>query len=318
MNVSVIVPTRDRPALLARCLQQLLRQHHAGLEVVVVDDGSGELARQQVRQLAAASGARVRLVELGAAGGGGQGPGHARNVGIAAAAGDLIGFCDDDDEWSDPEHLSRAVACLAAAPDVGLYVGNQIGVRDGVVVIDNWLSGLPRASADSPVMLPAAALCQAHTFPHLNTVLARRSALPQPGPFWTAVRYEEDRDFFWRLLDRCERVAVCFKPVAVHHVPDPALQHNASTQHGRRDRLLISAMVARHIALAVRQPALVRLVRHAEGDVSRQLAEMARDEGRRSAARSLAWTALAQRFSWKWLALCCWLSLPAWRPEGSP
>jgi hypothetical protein len=75
-------------------------------------------------------------------------------------------------------------------------------------------------------------------------------------------------------------------------------------------------MVSRHIALEARQPAVLRLARHAEGDVGRQLAEMARAQGRLSTARTLAWAALAQRFSWKWLGMCCWLSLPAWRAEG--
>ncbi|MQA75642.1 MAG: glycosyltransferase, partial [Solirubrobacterales bacterium] len=39
-RISVVVPTRDRPEALARCLAALAGQDVAGLEVIVVDDGS--------------------------------------------------------------------------------------------------------------------------------------------------------------------------------------------------------------------------------------------------------------------------------------
>jgi glycosyltransferase involved in cell wall biosynthesis len=40
--LSVVVPTRDRPTALERCLAALARQTAPSLEVVVVDDAAGD------------------------------------------------------------------------------------------------------------------------------------------------------------------------------------------------------------------------------------------------------------------------------------
>jgi glycosyltransferase involved in cell wall biosynthesis len=89
--VSVVVPTRDRPASLARCLEALAAQRDPGgpFEVVVVDDRS----RHPVEPALAAVRGRLdaRVVP-----GAGAGPAAARNAGAAAAAGELLAFTDDD------------------------------------------------------------------------------------------------------------------------------------------------------------------------------------------------------------------------------
>ncbi len=87
-KVSVVVPTRDRHASLVRTLEALLRQEDApNFEVIVVDDGSEppvEAARLP------------RLLQLRVLRGRGQGPGSARNLGLAAARGEVVLFTDDD------------------------------------------------------------------------------------------------------------------------------------------------------------------------------------------------------------------------------
>ena len=87
-ELSVIVPTRDRPGQLAACLAALKAQTSASFEVVVVDDGSLDAAA-----VAAVVG-RVppaRLVH-----GVGRGPAAARNLGAAAARTSVLCFTDDD------------------------------------------------------------------------------------------------------------------------------------------------------------------------------------------------------------------------------
>jgi glycosyltransferase involved in cell wall biosynthesis len=86
MNVSVVVPTKDRPEKLRRCLASLRRQ---GAELVVVDDGSAEVER--VARIAREAGAELVRLE-------GRGPAAARNAGVAAAGGTVVCFTDDDCE----------------------------------------------------------------------------------------------------------------------------------------------------------------------------------------------------------------------------
>lgn len=112
--VTVVIPTLDRPALLAPTLACLTRQTLPDLEVVVVDDGSKDAAG--VRDVAEAFAPLVRYLRIGNAGEAG-----AVNRGIAAARGRYVSFLSDDDAYA-PELLAEAVAALDRAPDaVGAY-----------------------------------------------------------------------------------------------------------------------------------------------------------------------------------------------------
>ena len=91
-SVSVIVPTRDRPALLDATLAAILAQDYPGeVEVLVVFDQSEVRTALEKSEV----GRAVRVIRnerlSGLAG--------ARNTGILAARGGLVAFCDDDDRW---------------------------------------------------------------------------------------------------------------------------------------------------------------------------------------------------------------------------
>jgi glycosyltransferase involved in cell wall biosynthesis len=85
---SVVVPTRDRPAALAACLEAVDAQTVDSYEVVVVDDASRDPAAVAA---VVARHPRARLLA-----GTGQGPAAARNLGARAARGARICFTDDD------------------------------------------------------------------------------------------------------------------------------------------------------------------------------------------------------------------------------
>jgi len=118
-DVSVVIPTHDRPALLRRALASVERQAFRSLEIVVVDDGDGSGAA-----LAAQSAARpLRTVDNAR-----RGQVAARNRGIAAATGRFIAFLDDDDWWDDDAYLG---AMLAAVPPSGLAYASGLIVPEG-------------------------------------------------------------------------------------------------------------------------------------------------------------------------------------------
>jgi len=112
--LSVVVPTRDRPAALARCLGALARQTAPSLEVVVVDDASDDA--RAVRDAIASACPTARVVA-----GAGRGPAAARNLGVRAARGAIVCFTDDDCH-PDPEWAER----LAAACDGGAAAGTTL------------------------------------------------------------------------------------------------------------------------------------------------------------------------------------------------
>lgn len=87
MKVTVVIPTRDRPAALHSCLVAVRAQQDVTLDLVVVDDGSAN--RAAVAEVAEQFGARLVRLE-------GGGPAAARNAGIAATNADQILMLDDD------------------------------------------------------------------------------------------------------------------------------------------------------------------------------------------------------------------------------
>lgn len=116
-EVSVVIPTYDRPAALARCLAALEQQHYPRdrLEVIVVDDGSPTPAAIIAEQLSD----DFPLVFLRQ---GNAGPAAARNAGASQARGTLLVFTDDDCA-PNPEWLSRLVKSAGSHP--GAVIGGK-------------------------------------------------------------------------------------------------------------------------------------------------------------------------------------------------
>ena len=99
-KISVIVAAYNAEKYIERCIRSILSQH-ADMEVVVVDDGSAD----RTRAILEGYGDSIRLIALAKNGGSAA---AARNIGLAAATGDLIAFCDADD-WYPPGALDRVV-----------------------------------------------------------------------------------------------------------------------------------------------------------------------------------------------------------------
>ncbi|OZM70335.1 glycosyl transferase family 2 [Amycolatopsis antarctica] len=92
-GVSVVIPTRDRPELLARAVRGVLEQEYPGdIECIVVFDRSEP---QDVPVPVTGPHRTLRVT------GNERTPGlaGARNTGILLAAHEVVGHCDDDDVW---------------------------------------------------------------------------------------------------------------------------------------------------------------------------------------------------------------------------
>lgn len=83
--VSVIIPTRNRPALVLRAIHSVLTQSMPDLEVIVVIDGPDSKTEEALETI---QDARVRLLALAERVGGSE----TRNRGVQVARGRWVAF----------------------------------------------------------------------------------------------------------------------------------------------------------------------------------------------------------------------------------
>src|SRR4051812_3421389 len=102
VKVSVVVPVYNPGRYLHRCAESLLGQTLPAdeYEVLFVDDGSTDDSPRYLDHLAAQH-PQVRVIHQENSGW----PGKPRNVGLAAATGTYVFFCDADD-WLAPDALA--------------------------------------------------------------------------------------------------------------------------------------------------------------------------------------------------------------------
>jgi GT2 family glycosyltransferase len=184
-RISVVMPTCRRPALMARCLEALRQQSLPGdaFEIVVVDDGCTDDARDRCAELDARSraggGPAIRYLRPH----GTRGPAAARNRGWRAARGALIAFTDDD-TLPDADWLRHGEAALAASSRVAAW--GRVHVPLPQRMTDN---------ARNTAGLENAVFVTANAF-------VRRAALERVGGFDERYRraWREDTDLYFALL----------------------------------------------------------------------------------------------------------------------
>jgi glycosyltransferase involved in cell wall biosynthesis len=171
---SVIVPTFNRPDMLARAIASIDAQEGVMVELIIVDDGDGESVKL-ARRLAPGS----IVIDNRK-----RGQVRARNIAVAHASRPFIAFLDDDDEWRDPHHLRRAQTALEAGADL-------------------WFAGGVLAEAEGGE-LPFRVPVDAASLEHDNGILVsatcyRRDLHGQLGAFDEALPVYWDWDWFLRI-----------------------------------------------------------------------------------------------------------------------
>lgn len=313
---SVLMPTRNRAALFAVALASVLEQRFRDFEVVVVNDGSSADQEPRYRELVeAVTPELVRLITLVRTERG-HGPGYALNSAAAIARGEYLCFLDDDDQWTDPEHLGRAAAVIAAAaekPD--LIFSDQRAFRNGrpvdeVIWIEDLrgrLRGAPDAAGAYNVTTTELLYCRAHC--HLNTTIVLSAMFHGMGGFDEAQRYEPDRDLYLRAIDIARTIKYLPFVIGRHNIPDPAARASVSTAETEIVKRLNQLRTCDRAVLFARRPELRRHEMRYRAYILKHIATLAARAGQLDRAAYYAREALAAGFTPGWLAMTALLML---------
>lgn len=184
--VSVVIPTYERPTLLARCLAAVGRQtlDPASYEIIIADDANCGETRAVVERTrltqCEAGGPIIRYVTVAPE----HGPAAARNAGWRAAVAPVIAFTDDDCV-PDPDWLKAGLAAM----------------NEGVAGVSGRVVA-PCAARPTDYERNAALLAHAE-FVTANCFY-RRDALQSVGGFDERflLAWREDSDVMFTLLER--------------------------------------------------------------------------------------------------------------------
>jgi len=212
IEISVVIPTYNRPDLLARATASCLVQHGmvAPYEIIVVDNNPDGSAQAGVEAMASRSAVPIRYV-----GEPRSGISHARNAGVAAASGRYIAFLDDDEE-ADPGWLAAhfdAIRRFGADLVIGPVYAS---FPPGTGILDPY----PRSKFTRDVRLPTGS-----PMPRVpgigNTFLDRERCFTDPEPFDPRLGLTggEDTLFMRQLLRRGRKMVWCAEASVRETVP---------------------------------------------------------------------------------------------------
>lgn len=111
VKASVIVAVYNGAKTLTQTIESILSQAYDNFELLLIDDGSTDESKNLIEKYLEDERVKYFKKQNG-------GVASARNFGIARATGEVIGFCDQDDQWL-PQKLEKQIP-LFSDPDVGL------------------------------------------------------------------------------------------------------------------------------------------------------------------------------------------------------
>lgn len=182
-HVSVVIPVYNGDRFLAAAIQSVLDQNYEPLQLIVVDDGSTDCSAAVARQYPA-----VQLIQQR-----NRGLSAARNAGVRAARGALLGFLDADDLWT-AGRLDAQICFLLANP------------------MSEMVYGRTRQFLD-PCCRIAVHFTEFSDAPSASSLLIWRTAYDRVGDFDESIRVGQYLDWHGRAV--LKNLALSFQEIVV-------------------------------------------------------------------------------------------------------
>jgi len=205
--VSTIIPVYNRPAMLEKAVDSVLKQTYRPIEIIISDDGSDHQTAQCADKLALQHPDIIRVIHNP-----NQGPGPAREAGRILACGEFIQYLDSDD-YLHPEKFSTQVAALRREPECDVAYGiTRLVNSSGKILkpVNKWTG--KKLDFLFPRLIMDRWWCT-------HTPLYRRSLCDKVGS-WTNLRYSQDWEYDGRVGALRTKLVFCNTVVSNHTVHD--------------------------------------------------------------------------------------------------
>lgn len=316
---SIIISTRDRPALFQIALLSVLEQTFSNKEVIVVIDGSEPANLQQYRELESQY-KEIQFYELEHRSIG-HGQSYAMNYGVHKSSGQYLCFLDDDDHWADSEYLQRVHNCITKSKDVvDVHYSNQKAmlsdgtIRDEPVWIDDLIERVDPTTRhiEDSYFVDAAFLLSSGGFAHLNCSVFNREFYLSRGGMDETIRYENDRDIYIRSIDVAKTILYSTRFVSLHNIPDVSKKSNMSTVSSMIEKKLYQMRVLDKGISLSRNPDVVRFCCRAKMYELKHAAHILAQNKQYRGAAHYAKAALSNGFNIRWLGYTWYLIVMTW------
>ncbi|MDZ7697413.1 MAG: glycosyltransferase family 2 protein [Deltaproteobacteria bacterium] len=184
-EISVIIPTFNRPLKTARAVASVLYQTGGAFSIVVVDDGSTDHTLGTLAQFKG----KIHVISHSK----NRGVSAARNTGIRQCDSPLITFLDSDDYWL-PRKLATQRRFMATHPEVMICQTDEIWIRNG-----RYANPMEKHRKPSGwIFEPSLKRCLVSP----SAVMLRRALVEEVGLFDESLPACEDYDLWLRILCR--------------------------------------------------------------------------------------------------------------------
>jgi glycosyltransferase involved in cell wall biosynthesis len=319
-RISVLIPTYNRASFLSATLGSVFAQSVPVDEVILVDDGSTDSTVDAVDSLLLQHPrwrTRLRCIRQE-----NQGKSVALNTALEHAQGDLIAFLDSDDTWM-PEKLEWQLHALSKFPECGACFTDAVtshapDLQRTELQANRWRYPecfLPTDSAFGKIQNASLLFCRGWAGIYMQSVVVRRTAMKECGPFDSSLRLGQDVDFLFRLGLVTTFCYVSLPLVEIHRDPERTL--GLTTNYPPISVPRLSAHDVRMckwlLLIGDSRPVLSQAIKHDLASVRSATANAYLASNDPTSARQVLRKGVRECFEWrllvKWLMTCLMPSL---------
>ena len=228
--ISIIVPVYNAAEYLTDCIESILGQKDQNIEIILVNDGSGDESGSICRTYKKAD-SRIKYIEIE-----NSGVSAARNIGMERASGEWVCFADADDRLCEYaidsmrealDESADAVYCNYLRADEDASYSEQLSTVQASEIIEATFdySGMKSQMSRYAFMHPM-------FFSACWGKLYKRNIIEQNQiRFPAGIRLSEDLCFNVRYLMYCRNVRLFDKAVYQYRVNMASVTHNDSFAH---------------------------------------------------------------------------------------